>query len=122
MKHSSDEIILVAFIYRKLFVKEGIFDNTATALSSYEEIRIRRVTTESDLAIREKRVEITVSLEADLTRLKRLVPIAEAVVTDGTTTVLEIKSRLVLVAVAEIVAVTATEIAEGDAVRVELGI
>ena len=88
MKHSSDEIILVALIYRKLFVKEGIFDNTATALSSYKEIRIRRVTAESDLAIREKRVECTVSLEADLTRLKRLVPIAEAIVTDRMTAVL----------------------------------
>ena len=122
MKHSSDEIILVALIDRKLFVKEGIFDNTATALSSYKEIRIRRVTAESDLAIREKRVECTVSLEADLTRLKRLVPIAEAVVTDGMTTVLEIKSRLVLIAVAEVIAVTAAEIAERDAVRVELGV
>ena len=88
MKHSSDKIILVAFIYRKLFVKEGIFDNTATALSSYEEIRIGNVTAESDLAIREKRVEISVSLEADLTRLKRLVPIAEAIVTDRMTAVL----------------------------------
>ena len=122
MKHSSDEIILVALIYRKLFVKEGIFDNTATALSAYEKVRIWRVTAESDLAIREKRVEISVSLEADLTRLKRLVPIAEAVVTDGMTTILEIKSRLVLIAVAEVIAVTAAEIAERDAVRVELGV
>ena len=122
MKHSSDKIILVALIYRKLFVKEGIFDTSKAAISANEEVRIRRVTAERDLAVREEGIELTARLEADLTRLKRFVPIAEAVVTDRTATVLEIKSRLILIAIAEVVPISTAEIAERDAVRVELGI
>ena len=83
MKNSAGKVVKITFINRLVFVKEGIFDNTATALSSYEEVRVRRVASECDLTIGKKRIELSIGLKSDLAGLKRLVPITEAVMADG---------------------------------------
>ena len=83
MKNSAGKVVKITFINRLVFVKEGIFDNTATALSSYEEVRVRRVSSECDLTIGKKRIELPIGLKSDLAGLKRLVPITEAVMADG---------------------------------------
>jgi hypothetical protein len=83
MKNLTYKVVLIALVDRKRLIKEGIFDNSVAALGTHEEVRVRRVASECDLAIGKKRIELSIGLKSDLAGLKRLVPITEAVMADG---------------------------------------
>jgi hypothetical protein len=59
MKNSAGKIILVALIGCLIFIEEGVFDKTIATLSTDEEVCVRSVTAECDLAVGEEGIEFS---------------------------------------------------------------